>query len=182
MFYCFEEAKELVYFALVRPHVEYACSLWDPSSKTLINKLEMVQRRSLRFVCNEYRREEGIVAGLIERKGWLSLKDRRLVARMCMLYKIVNENVAIRFSDYFNFKRSSTRSSHNFIISRPTCTSELVRNSFFYQSIIDWNRLDSDMFVVDSCEKFKLHLLKSFERGQEQTRKQSSHQHLAVKK
>ena len=46
--------KAAAYKALVRPHVEYCSTVWDPPTNNLSNKLEMVQRRSARWVCNSY--------------------------------------------------------------------------------------------------------------------------------
>jgi len=45
-------AKELAYQGLVRPQVEYGSVVWDPHTKNLTHQVEMVQRRSARFVCN----------------------------------------------------------------------------------------------------------------------------------
>ena len=40
---------------LVRPHLEYCSSVWDPPTANLIKPIEMVQRRSARWVNNNYR-------------------------------------------------------------------------------------------------------------------------------
>ena len=50
-----KSVKSAAYKALVRPHLEYCCSVWDPNTKCLKDKLEKVQRRSARWVCNKYR-------------------------------------------------------------------------------------------------------------------------------
>ena len=40
----------VVYLALVRPHLEYASSTWDPHLQKHIQQIEMVQRRAARFI------------------------------------------------------------------------------------------------------------------------------------
>jgi hypothetical protein len=45
-----EEIKKRAYQAIVRPNVEYASSAWDPYQENQIKKIEMVQRRSARFI------------------------------------------------------------------------------------------------------------------------------------
>ena len=46
-----------VYFTLVRPQLEYAAATSDPYTQMYKNKMEMVQRRAARYVCNNYSRE-----------------------------------------------------------------------------------------------------------------------------
>jgi hypothetical protein len=45
-----EKVKERCYFALVRPHLEYAARIWDPEQKDLFKELNKIQRKSARFV------------------------------------------------------------------------------------------------------------------------------------
>jgi hypothetical protein len=47
--------KEQAYQTLVRPLVEYASTVWNPYTKTEINKIEAVQRRAARYVVNNQR-------------------------------------------------------------------------------------------------------------------------------
>ena len=51
---CPEQIKTQAYYSLVRPHLEYACSVWDPHTQKNIQSIEKVQRRAARFVkkCN----------------------------------------------------------------------------------------------------------------------------------
>jgi uncharacterized protein YchJ len=52
-----EEIKKRAYQAIVRANVEYASSAWDPDQENQIKKIEMVQRRSARFIKHQYSRE-----------------------------------------------------------------------------------------------------------------------------
>ena len=47
--------KEKCYQALVRPTVEYASTVWDPTKTIDIDKIEFLQRRAARFVKGDYR-------------------------------------------------------------------------------------------------------------------------------
>ncbi|KAI8516500.1 hypothetical protein Bbelb_050810 [Branchiostoma belcheri] len=56
-----KEVRKRAYTTLVRPKLEYSSAVWDPQvrndaqSNTLVEKLESVQRRAVRFVCGDYR-------------------------------------------------------------------------------------------------------------------------------
>ena len=43
LYSCSQHIKKSAYTTLVRPLLEYSSSVWDPHTKTLVNKIEMVQ-------------------------------------------------------------------------------------------------------------------------------------------
>jgi hypothetical protein len=52
---CDEKVREITYFfSLVRPHFEYASSIWNPHEVGLVTGLERVQRRSARYAKGGY--------------------------------------------------------------------------------------------------------------------------------
>ena len=53
LYSCPQHIKKSAYTTLVRPLLEYSSSVWDPHTKTLVNKIEMVQRRAARFCHND---------------------------------------------------------------------------------------------------------------------------------
>jgi hypothetical protein len=46
--------KSAAYTSMVRPTMEYASSVWDPTNRKKIGNLEKVQKRAARFVFNNY--------------------------------------------------------------------------------------------------------------------------------
>ena len=81
--------KTQAYQALVRPHLEYASTVWDPHTKDNIHKLDMVQRRAARYVCNRWHNTSS-VSEMLGGLGWDSLAVRRENARLCIMYRVVH--------------------------------------------------------------------------------------------
>jgi len=46
-----KSVKDRAYQSLVRPKLEYCCSVWDPYITKNIHKIEQVQRRAARYAC-----------------------------------------------------------------------------------------------------------------------------------
>ena len=51
---CPKNLKDLAYKSILRPKLEYACSIWDTYTAVNIKTLERFQRRSARFVYNKF--------------------------------------------------------------------------------------------------------------------------------
>ena len=64
---CTRKVKAAGYTTLVRPVIEYASTIWDPTNQASINTLELIQRRAARFVYNDYTsRTPGCVTTMLE--------------------------------------------------------------------------------------------------------------------
>ena len=74
----------------MRPQLEYASTARDPYQQGRIYLIEKVQRRSAIYLTGRYS-----VGGMIDQLHWKSLTTRRKEARLTMMYKIVNNKVAI---------------------------------------------------------------------------------------
>ena len=90
---CSQEAKNLAYLSLVRPHLEYAAAAWDPYTAKDIQQLERVQRRAARFV--KKRLSSTSVTGLLDELGWLPLFERHKHSHLTVFYKVLNNLSAI---------------------------------------------------------------------------------------
>ena len=87
-----ENTKEAAYKTLVRPHLEYCCTVWNPHTKDLKHRVEMVQRRAARFTTRRYRNTSS-VSEMLDHLNWETLETRRAKASLTMLYKVVNDLV-----------------------------------------------------------------------------------------
>ena len=90
-----KNVKSVAYKTLVRPLLEYCSSVWDPPTKQLKSKLEMVQRRSARWVHNSYYHGPNSTSpsDMIVDLEWPLLETRRQHARLCLLYKMRHDLV-----------------------------------------------------------------------------------------
>lgn len=52
---CNTNIKILAYKTLVRPHIEYCATVWDPHTNTNINKLEAIQNKAAGWARRDYR-------------------------------------------------------------------------------------------------------------------------------
>lgn len=149
-----QNIKEQMYYALVRPHLEYASAAWDPYTDNNIRSLEMVQRRAARFVTGEHSREPGTVTRILTELEWPSLQQRRKVKRLSLLHKGINNETAISIPpEIMKPSRMSRHSSNNTFL-QPRTRTKTHQNSFFPRTITEWNRLPPDILEMKSADKF----------------------------
>ena len=153
-----QHIKETAYKTFVRPILEYASTVWDPYTQTNIDKIEAVQRRAARFVCNRYHRTASVTA-MIEKLGWTSLEQRRKTARLAMLFRIrgglVQIDETIRKENLVEKPARPRRDQHSKQYYEPNTLKQDYRlGSFFPKTIGDWNALTQKAVDADSLDTF----------------------------
>ena len=146
--------REAAYKSLVRPHLEYCCSVWDPHMASEIQKLEKIQRQAARFVSADYRRTSSVTS-MINKLKWPSLSSRRTVSRLTMVYRIMNDLVAIHPETFFTINSSKTRKNHDMCFQTYRPRGNIDKFAFAQRSIPEWNKLPSSVVCAGSLDQFK---------------------------
>ena len=137
----------------MRPHLEYACQVWDPFTSQDTCKLESVQRRAARYDSNRYHNTSSPTE-MINQLGWETLQQRRAKIRLVTMYKIINNLVEIPHDQYLLPSTSSYQyQSLNF--QRPFTPTNYVKYSFFPRTIAQWNSLPLEIKASATLEDFK---------------------------
>ena len=146
--------------ALVRPTVEYASSVWDPHLQKDINKLEMIQRRSARYVTNRYHNTSSVETKL-QKLQWPTLEERRKKARLILLYKVANGEVKIDAGNKLIPPDRLSRHTNAQSFQIPSCNTSIRKESFYPKTIRDWNNLHAQwppQKVLTGSRDYCLHI------------------------
>ena len=147
------QTKERCYQALVRPILEYASSVWDPWTKTNIDKIEAIQRRSARFVKSDYSTYSS-VDQMLESLKWDTLRERRARAKVIIMYRIMKEQIAIP-KELLTATNTTRGRGHNKRLLLPYSRTDIHQHSFIPDSIRLWNKLSQKLVDTPSLEGFR---------------------------
>ena len=100
-------------------------------------EMEMVQRRSARMVCSDYRRTSS-VSSMLQQLQWPTLQERRAQAKVTMMYRIVYQLVDVPTT--YLIPISSIR-GHGLNYLVPYARTQIYQRSFFPDTIGLWNSL-----------------------------------------
>ena len=157
---CSRSNKSTAYFALVRPNLEYASSVCDPHESKYINKLEMIQRKAARFVCNNYDRHAS-VTNMLDDLKWDTLEHRRKAARLVQMKLIQMGASAIRkpLTPLATSRSRRSRTGNSQQLHQTYCRTDAYRHSFLPWTGRDWNKLPDSIVNCTSIDQFKSQVL-----------------------
>jgi len=156
---CPTNVKSALYKSLVRPILEYACTVWSPHCQKDIQCIEAIQRRAARFAMNCYSKYQS-VSNMIHQLNWPTLYDRRNKLKLMMMYKIVNgltyvqRNLPLMYSNL-----DSSFRGHTYKFTQPATRIDCYKFSFFPSTIRLWNSLSSSVVRAGSLNQFKNNLI-----------------------
>jgi hypothetical protein len=141
-----------LYKALVRPHVEYATSVWSPNYKKYKIALENVQRRATRLV---YGFRHLPYPERLRQLGLPSLEYRRERADLIQVYKIINNIDIIDKDKMFTLSNYNATRGNNLKLFKRRSRLSLRANVFGNRVVETWNSLPNEVIFVPSVNAFK---------------------------
>ena len=130
------ETRLMCYKTYVRPIVEYASSVWDPvGNNTLVEKIESIQRKSLRWIHNIWMSTVSPTA-LRKVLEISTLESRRSSARLKMMFDLLYKNKHINTNCLLSRQRWLN------VKFKPIFSSIKAYENFFLPQVIKmWNNL-----------------------------------------
>ena len=151
----------LLYTSFVRPHLEYAQSVWCPKLRKFVNQLENVQRRATKLV-DMYKHLS--YSDRLKRLELPSLEFRRTFCDMVQVYK----HIHIYHQDTTPNKllrkvRPSRKHQYELI---PNFANDGFlgpqTKSFYYRCVPTWNNLPREVVEAPTIKAFKAALSKAW--------------------
>ena len=142
------QVKSTAYRCVVCPLLEYG---WNPFTQKNIQLLENIQRCAACRVCGS-RWDPSMFSWTkssdqcLEQLRWPSLKSRHDYLSVNLLYDIINNKIAVKFSDFCSFVSSCTR-RHSLSILPLQSTINALRYSFFGNTPFIWNNIPFDTLI-----------------------------------
>ena len=143
-----------LYKSLIRSHLDYGDTIWNPVLKRHIRMVENVQRRATRLL-PELRHLS--YSERLQELNLSTLLYRRKRADMIQVFKIMKGFDDIRIEDFFEFADSTTR-GHSLKLFKPRFVKSVRQHCFSVRIIEDWNSLPEDIISSKSVIQFKTKL------------------------
>ena len=152
-----QAVKTQAYQSLVRPHLEYASTVWSPHTSDNIKKVEMVQRRAAKYVCNRWHNTIS-VSEMVSHLGWESLAVRRSNMRLHTMYRIVHTTMGDPWHRWLTLSTRQTRGFHPWMYIPLSPSNDPYKFSFLPCTIPVWNSLPLHVVSSLTLDSFRLRL------------------------
>ena len=123
-----QETLKQLYISLVRPHLEYACQIWDPHLAKDKKLMEDVQKFGCRVAAHQW---DSCYHDLLELFELQTLEECRLHLKLGLMYKIVHNLCYFPSTPEFRNTFPGLRSQHPFQFNPPFAHTNSYKFSFF---------------------------------------------------
>ena len=148
-----EKAKLAIYRSFIHANLNYCPAVWHACGAGNTKRLELIQKRALRFVFND---KSSSYEELLKKANLSMLEVSRLRTIACEVYKAINNlgpnyisELFIKQNSHYNFRNQNT-------LKLPKVrTVKHGKNSFSYQGAFTWNSLPNNVRCAENYSTFK---------------------------
>lgn len=144
-----------LYKSIVRPHLEYAATIWSPMFKKDKVIIENVQRRATRLVKSI---QHLSYPERLRSLGLPSLEYRRDRADLIQVYKILHDIDKVDKDKLFTRSTYTSTRGHSLKLFKKRFRLQIRANFFSNRVVENWNSLSEDIVNTPSLNAFKSRL------------------------
>ena len=154
-----KDVLNMLYFSLVQPIIDYACSVWGQCSNNAIDKLSRLQKRAARVVTGnfDYTSSHGEV--IVRDLKWQSFQQRRDYFIATMMFKCIHGLAPTHMINELEMvcerHAYSTRNAESLNVVVPKPNLECFKRSFRFSGAKVWNSLPNNLQNLQSVNSFK---------------------------
>ena len=143
-----------MYTALIQPHFDYCCSVWDELGGRLATKLQKLQNRAARVITrSSYDADAGALLTLLQLDN-LSIRRKKIKAQL--MFKILKGNAPSYLKSLFSVRTleydvRNNRSKLNI----PKPRTNYLKRSICYSGALLWNNLPQEIRNLPNLSQFK---------------------------
>ena len=116
----------------------------------------MVQRRATFWILSSYSPYQSVTE-LQQQLNLRTLEQRRVDAKVIMLYKIIHGLVAIPIPSYFERPmRSTHHTRHPLALRQIHSTANYYKFSFFPSTVVNWNQFPAQTVLLPTLGQFSV--------------------------
>ena len=153
-----------IYKTYIRSIIEYNSTIWNPDLKSDIRKIESIQTKFTRKLCQKLNIKFNSYLHRLDILNLETLEKRRIKSDLILTYKFYNNLLDIEFKDFFQESVITNRYNlrrHNKYLDKPELCDTKARRNFFSNRIIKiWNKLPQDIILSKTLTIFKSKLNK----------------------
>ena len=147
------KSKLLIFDTFIMSNFSYCPVVWHSCRNEHSSMMEKIQKRAIRFVCNDFTSDYKELLRICNRPMLHSYLNQQ---KLFQAYKILHKLAPPIPLEFYTLKDQSYNMRQQYVLKKPYFdTIRYGFNSFKYQSILLWNRLPNDMKVIKKFSNFK---------------------------
>ena len=152
----------MLYKALVRPHLEYSNSIWNPYKRKHITAIENVQRRATKLIpgFKDITYEERLK---ILKLPTLTYRRKRARWHMIEVFKMTSGIYDTSLPSLFKLNNNSRTRGHSKKLYQHRAAKSRRKNFFTQRTVNIWNNLSESVMSAKTTKSFESRLDKHWE-------------------